>query len=103
MNEGEEVKPLVIGFLMPDVVTTVTEDDDGLKTRYLHRISAAEPSCAAISYGEGRTVSTYAFGPDDLAAEFLRAVRWFRNHGPSDGQVRSWRAETGVVVSSLTA
>ncbi|UGQ14783.1 methyltransferase domain-containing protein [Yinghuangia sp. ASG 101] len=73
--------PLVLGFLMPDVVTTVTEAD-GIKTRYLYRSSPeGNPSCAAISYGEGQPAVTHEFGPDDLATEFSDAVRWFREHG----------------------
>ncbi|WTW93584.1 methyltransferase domain-containing protein [Streptomycetaceae bacterium NBC_01309] len=72
--------PLVVGFMLPDVVTTVSEEGDA-KTRYLYRSSPEGDSCAAITYEVGQPTLSYACGPDDLAHEFLAAVCWFRDHG----------------------
>jgi hypothetical protein len=72
--------PLVVGFALPDVVTSVSDEGEA-KTRYLHRSSPSGDSCAAITYEEGQPTVTYTYGPEDLAGEFVAAVSWFRDHG----------------------
>ncbi|GAA4960597.1 methyltransferase domain-containing protein [Yinghuangia aomiensis] len=79
-------RPLVVGFALPDVVTTVLDDEDGEKTRYLYRAGAAGESCAAVTYKDKAPTRTCAYGPDDLASEFVAAVEWFRDHGRPEAE-----------------
>ncbi|GAA4947063.1 methyltransferase domain-containing protein [Yinghuangia aomiensis] len=72
--------PLVVGFALPDVMTTVLEND-GSTTRYLYRNGSDGESCAAVTYADGSPTATYTYGPDDLAGKFIAAAEWFRDHG----------------------
>jgi protein-L-isoaspartate(D-aspartate) O-methyltransferase len=81
----------VIGFLLPNTTKTVEDEPapgttgDG-RTLYLYRQGPTGLSCALVRFGDDTDTTTVALGPDNLATEFLNALRWWRHHGRPEAE-----------------